>query len=155
MPHYALIDAARDPRILPMLKQEARWRCMFAADVRPEIAPKAPYIVRLDPGSPFTNTFRQYGWINAWGVTCHAPADLHATRKALRPNLEAMMPGSGKTVLFRFYDPRVFVPFIEACTPGDLGPWFDPVDAWWAPHPRSGATMKYTLGPEGLVVETV
>ena len=154
MPHYALIDAARDPRILPMIQQEERWRCLFAADVRPEIAPKAPYIVRLDPGRAFTDTFRQYGWLNHWGITCHAPADLYHTRKALRPNLEAMLPGTGETVLFRFYDPRVFVPFMEASGPGDLDAWFDPVDAWWARHPRTGATMKYTRGPQGLVTET-
>lgn len=155
MPHYALVDAARDKRILPMIKGEERWKCLLGGTPQDDVAERAPYIVRLDPGRQFTKIMQQYGWANAWGITCHAPADLHTTRKALRLNLEAVLPPDGRIALFRFYDPRVFVPFIEATGPGELDPWFDPMDAYWAPNPKTGATMKYTRGPQGLIVETV
>jgi hypothetical protein len=155
MPHYALIDAARDARILPLIQQEAHWKCLFGGEPKPEIAPKAPYIVRLDPGRPLTRIMQEHGWLNQWGITCHARADLHATRKALRLNLEAVLPPDGRVALFRFYDPRVFVPFIEATSGGDLDAWFDPIDAWWARNDKTGATMKYTRGPQGLLAETL
>ena len=37
MPHFALIDTARDSRLLPMIQQEAQWRCMFGGEVAPEM----------------------------------------------------------------------------------------------------------------------
>ena len=155
MPHYALLDAARDPRLPDLIRGEAAWRSMFGASVDARVQEKGPFIVRLDPGRPLTRILQQHGWVNHWGITCHARADLHATRRALRPNLEAVLPPDGRIVLFRYYDPRVFVPFIEATEGEGLDPWFDPVDAWWARNEKTGATMKYTRGPQGLVAETV
>ena len=154
MPHFALIDTARDSRLLPMIQQEAQWRCMFGGEVAPEVMAVAPFIVRLDPGRPFTKALQTQGWTDHWGITCHAAASLIDTRRMLRRNLEAMTP-SGQNLLFRFYDPRVFVPFIEVATPADLDPWFDPVDMYWARNAKTGATMKYSRGPNGLVIETV
>ena len=144
MPHFALIDAARDPSIANLVRQEKAWQCMFGGNLDPAVEAVAPYIVRLDPGSNFTNILQTHGWTNAWGITCHAAAKMVDVRRKLRQNLEVVMP-LGETGLFRFYDPRVFVPFISASAPHELEPWFDPIDAYWAPHPKTGATMVFTI----------
>lgn len=154
MPHFALIDAARDPMILPLLEQEAQWACLFGGNVPAEVRPKAPYILRLDPGSPFRKTLEGTGWAKHWGITCHAPERLLNVRRELRKNMQARLP-AGEVVLFRFYDPRVFVPFLQATEGEALDPWFGLIDTWWAPHPRTGATMKFTRDGEALAVETV
>lgn len=150
MPHYALIDAARDPQILTLLRQEAEYRCLFGGTLDPEVEKVAPYIVRLDPGSNFPKILQGYGWVNHWGITCHAPARIMDVRRQLRRNLEVRLP-LGEVSLFRFYDPRVWVPFMLASSgAAELDPWFDPIDAYWAPHPKTGATMHFTRAGDSI-----
>ena len=141
MPHFALIDAARDDAIYNLLSREPGAESLFAGTLDPELARAAPYIVELRPESPFRDALQSYGWPRAWGITCHSTAERAATRRTLRRNMQAMLP-SGRVGLFRFYDPRVWLPFISASQGAELDPWFDPITDYWAPHPRSGATLQ-------------
>jgi hypothetical protein len=154
LPHFALIDAAREEMIYPLIQQEAVFQSLFGGKLAPELVPVAPYIVRLDPGTRFTQAFQQRGWVNKWGITCHAAAKLPDVRRQLRRNIEAILP-DGTVTLFRFYDPRVFVPFITGSSAEELGPWFGPIDAYWAPHPTSGATMQYMLQDGALTAHQI
>ena len=74
-----------------------------------------------------------------------------AVRKQVRRSLQAMLP-DGQVALFRFYDPRVFVPFLDAATGADLDPWFGPVTDWWAPvaGANGGTTRRYRRAGAGL-----
>ena len=148
MPHYALIDCAVDPALFPMVAKEAQYKCLFAGALDPALIAAAPYIVRLDQGSALHKALLGPGWSAHWGMIVASPADLMTVRKALRENLQVMLPDH-KVVLFRFYDPRVFVPYIEACADAELDPWFDPVTDYWAAGPEG--TLHYQRGPQGLI----
>lgn len=149
MPHFALIDAARDDSILPLIQQEKSYRCLFGGDLEPEVEKVAPYIVQLDRNSQFPNVLQTHGWVNNWGITCHASAPLMTVRRKLRQSLEAVLP-TGEVALFRFYDPRVWVPFIMASKGSELDPWFDPIDSYWARHPKSGATLHFSRNGDAV-----
>ena len=41
----------------------------------------------------------------------------------------------GMVAQFRFYDPRVFGPFLSSCTPDELASWFDGVSAYLVERP--------------------
>lgn len=147
MPHYALIDCAADPALYPMILREAAYKCLFSGAIDPDLISVTPHIVLLEDGSPLHQALLGQGWAQNWGIVCAAQASLFDVRRALRGNLQAMLP-DGKVVLFRFYDPRVFKPFIEACAPAELGAWFDPISDYWVPS--EGGTLWYGAGPDGL-----
>ncbi|MEL6521429.1 MAG: DUF4123 domain-containing protein [Pseudomonadota bacterium] len=152
MPHFALVDAARDPMIYPMVRDEAQSQCLFGGKIDPVMNDVVPYIVRLDPGSRFRQALEGYGWANYWGITCYAPERMLNVRRELRKNLQARLP-DGRAVLFRFYDPRVWVPFITSSSGEELDPWFDLIETYWAPHPKTGATMMFTREDGALVAK--
>ncbi|MBM7066854.1 DUF4123 domain-containing protein [Actibacterium sp. 188UL27-1] len=152
MPHFALIDAARDPKIYPMLQGEKQVQSLFGGRIDPHMQDVVPYILRLDPASPFRRALEEYGWVNHWGITCYAPAKMVNVRRELRKNMQARLPDS-QVALFRFYDPRVWVPFITSSSGAELNPWFDLIESYWAPHPKTGATMKFTCEDGALIAQ--
>lgn len=145
MPHYALIDCAVDPALFPMVAREAEYKCLFSGALDPALISAAPYIVRLDQGSDLHKALLGPGWGANWGMIVASQAPLAPVRKALRANLQALLPDH-RVMLFRFYDPRVFVPFIEACAGDELDAWFDPVTDYWAPGPEGTLHYQRTDG---------
>lgn len=144
MPLYGLVDCARDPGIFPLLRREPVQRSLFSGTLDPELASVSPHIVQLDPGSPFREALETRGWGDNWGIVCASDSPLRAVRHQLRKNLQAMLP-DGTAVLFRFYDPRVFRPYIESCPAADLPAWFGAITGYWVPGPE-GTTLYQCPG---------
>ena len=147
MPHYALIDCAADPALYPMILREVAYKCLFAGAVDPDLISASPHIVQLESGSVLHRELMGQGWARNWGIVCASEASLWDVRRQLRGNLQVMLP-DGQVVLFRFYDPRVFVPYIEACEAKDLGSWFGQISDYWVPS--EGGTLRFRAGPEGV-----
>jgi len=114
MPLYGIIDAAHDPRIHLAIKAEEQWKSLFGGPIDPDLLPFTPHIVRLDDHGQFKGIFQRHGWDLNWGLVCWSSVSLMDVRRVLRRNLQAMLP-DGRAVLFRFYDPRVWRPYIETC----------------------------------------
>lgn len=149
MPVYALIDCAADPALYPMVRAGPEQQSLFSGTLSPELVGATPHILRLDPDGPFLRALMAGGWAANWGVICAAGAPMGAVRRQVRRPLQAMLP-DGQVALFRFYDPRVFVPFLEAAGGADLDPWFGPVTDWWAPV-AGGGTRRYRREGGALV----
>jgi hypothetical protein len=147
MPHYALIDCAADPALYPMILREGAYKCLFGGAVSPDLISAAPHIVELQQGSALHTALMGEGWYRNWGIVCASEANLWDVRKAVRGNLQATLP-DGKVVLFRFYDPRVFAPFIEACTPAEAAEWFTTVTDYWVATQEG--TVHYGFGAQGV-----
>jgi len=142
MPVYALIDCAMDPALYPLIRAEPQQQSLFSGTLSPELIGATPHILRLERDGPFLRALQGGGWAAGWGMICAAGAPLAEVRRQVRRPLQAMLP-DGQVALFRFYDPRVFVPFIEATSGAGLDPWFGPVTDWWAPVAgRSGTTTR-------------
>jgi hypothetical protein len=128
---YAVLDGGSIPDLLDKLYGDRRpeFECLYEGEIKPDLAEVAPYLVRLESKSEFTEWVIQEGWGNHWGVFAVAPVDLRAMRHHLRHFL--IVHGSdGKSFYFRFYDPRVLRPYLPSCNSGELTEFFGPVKTW-------------------------
>lgn len=124
---YALLDAARDERILRLLKRSSEeYASLYEGPEGEELAEVAPYLVRLEPDSPLLQQLLEKGWGNAWGVYLFSEAPFPEVRRHFRHFLKVQTE-EGKQLHFRFYDPRVLRVFLPTCRPGELRELFGPV----------------------------
>jgi hypothetical protein len=131
-PHrtFALLDAARDERIYPaLLGADCEWLCLYRGDASVSMAEVAPYLVELDPTSLFAPWLLENGWGNSWGIFFNAVASLEILRAHFRRFVMVQLP-DGRSVYFRFYDPRVLRVYLPTCTAEELETMFGPVDRY-------------------------
>jgi Domain of unknown function (DUF4123) len=141
---YALIDAARDPSLYPLVMEASGQACLFGGDVEEPLNRAAPYLVNLKAQEPLFRAWRTAGRGQAWGIMCRSGLPLDGLRRHFRHFLMAKLP-DGTVAQFRFYDPRVFNPFLSSCTADELGPWFQGVSAYLAEDQATGAFHEFTL----------
>lgn len=123
---FAIIDGARDPRLEGLVKGCKDHICLYKGKLDPQISQIAPWLVRLDEHEPLLSTWQQHGQGQNWGLMLLSALSLEDLQRHFRKFLEAQLP-DGMTVMFRFYDPRVFGTYLASATPEELAPWFDGV----------------------------
>jgi len=126
-PLFAILDAARDVRILALLltyKEECQ--SLYEGEQGAKLAQVAPYLVRLQKESKLLEALVKEGWSKSWGIYLTSDADFQEVRRHLRHFLQVKLP-SGEQVYFRFYDPRVMRVFLPTCTPEDTTQFFGPI----------------------------
>lgn len=121
---YAVIDAARDPKLRGLIEQCSSWVCLFAGNVPDVLAAAAPHLVKLVPGEPLFEAWKTDGRGQNWGIMCRSPRPIDVLRRHFRQFLQAKKP-DGMVILFRYYDPRVFNVYIRGATPEEQAPWFE------------------------------
>src|SRR3982750_2747742 len=105
---YALLDGARDPRIYPILSRSLTDSCcLYTGELPRALAEVAPYLVALGRDSKLTAGLTEGGWGQSWGVFLSSTAILQDLRRHFRRFLR-VQDESGRRLIFRFYDPRVF-----------------------------------------------
>jgi pSer/pThr/pTyr-binding forkhead associated (FHA) protein len=126
-PLFAILDAARDIRILALLlHHKEQCESLYEGEQGATLAQVAPYLVRLAKESPLLKALVKEGWGKSWGVYLTCPNDFEEVRRHLRHFLQVKLP-SGEQVYFRFYDPRVMRVFLPTCTPEDATQFFGPI----------------------------
>lgn len=126
-PLYAVLDAARDIRILALLlHHKEECQSLYEGEQGAKLAQVAPYLVRLQKESKLLEALVKEGWGKSWGIYLTSPSDLQEVRRHFRHFLEVKLP-SGEQVYFRFYDPRVMRVFLPTCTPEDVTQFFGPI----------------------------
>ncbi len=130
---YAVLDGASNPALLDHLYAAERpeFACLYRGELEPDLAECAPYLVRLEADSPFTqwvigNCLGQY-----WGIIALSRADLQAMLQHLR-KLNMVYDPDNRPLLFRYYDPRVLLEFLPLCDIGQLTDFYGPVEAFFA-----------------------
>src|SRR5262249_36003644 len=119
-PVYALLDAARGERVYDAVRGCGRpFEPLYDGKLAPELAGVAPYLVELAADHPFTGQLLGEGWGDSWGCFLSAPVDLRGLRRHLRRFLKVRTENR-KTLVFRYYDPRVLRLYLPTCTPGEL-----------------------------------
>jgi hypothetical protein len=108
--------------------------------------------VRLEADSPFTEWVLRDGWGVHWGVFIVSAANLRTLRNHFREFLRVELPDR-RTVLFRYYDPRVFRSFVPACNAAELGKFFGPVQSFVVEGETPEAGVKYSLAGNALKLE--
>lgn len=149
-PLYALLDAARDPNVLELLRPSgAEHQSLYEGFKGELLADFAPYLVRLAANSPFLETLAREGWGRAWGVYLTAGAPFADVRRHLRRFLMVKVEG-GREVYFRYYDPRVLRVFLPTCTPEEARDFFGPIESYLMEAPEPAQVLRFTVGAAGV-----
>ena len=123
-PLFAILDAARDVRILGLLiHHKEKCQSLYEGPEGAKLAQVAPYLVRLTPDSKLLEALVKEGWGKSWGVYLTCAGELMEVRRHLRHFLQAKLP-DGEQVYFRFYDPRVMRVFLPTCIPEEATQFF-------------------------------
>jgi hypothetical protein len=126
---WAVLDCARDPAVYrALLESRLEFRCLYSGRLPAELERVAPQLVELLPGHRLVDRLLNEGWGRSWGVFVKIvdPSSLrHHLRKFLKVRDE-----DGKSLIFRYYDPRVLRTYLPSCRPGEVEALFGPVTAY-------------------------
>ena len=123
---FAVVDAAQDERLFPLVQQCVGRACLLSGALAPAVAAAAPYLVAVDEAEPLIGEWRESGAGRNWGMLCESALSLEGMRKHLRRFLQVMLP-DGTIAQFRFYDPRVLTVYLPTAPADQLSQWFDGV----------------------------
>lgn len=131
-PLYAILDAARTPRILELLSvAQERFECLYNGESAVHLAACAPYLVELPARSRLLRKLVREGWGQSWGIFLVSQRPFEEIRKHFRRFL-IVKDEAGAEYYFRFYDPRVLRVFLAACNAGESAELCGPIDRIWA-----------------------
>jgi len=154
-PLWAVLDGAQDARISSWIRGgSSPWACLYAGALAPELQEVAPYLVRILPERPDALRLLEHGWERNWGVFAATTAPQPELRRHLRRHLRVRTE-TGKTLLLRWYDPRVLRMYLPTCTANELKAFFGPVRAFIGEGPERGQLQVFTAPVARLQVETV
>ncbi|MGI4757938.1 MAG: DUF4123 domain-containing protein [Janthinobacterium lividum] len=132
-PLYAVLDGARDPRILSLLVQhKCQYVWLFQEGTPTELLSFAPYLVALPAESPIMEPLLDLGWEQDWGIYLTSSAGPANLLLSLRRLLLADQP-DGQQVFLRFYDPRVLRPLLASSSPWQWPFFFSAVQSYLVP----------------------
>ncbi len=142
---WAVVDAARDSRILPMLQSfHLERHCLYSGPLPPALEAAAPYLVQLDYEDPGTRHFLEHAWGNSWGIFLKCGTHTNALRRHLREFL-VVCDASGRRLVFRYYDPRVLRVFLPTCTERELEAIFGPIDRFWIEDEQPDTALEFSF----------
>jgi hypothetical protein len=142
-PLFAVLDAARDPKILALLMQyQEEYVSLYEGAAGAKLVEFAPYLVRLEQDSRLLEVLVKEGWGNSWGVYLTSSGDIMQVRHHLRHFLEVDLP-NGEQVYFRFYDPRVLRVFFPTCTSEDVKEFFGPIKNYLAEDEEPDTLLRF------------
>jgi hypothetical protein len=148
---FVVLDGASVPGLLEKL---AQWHppaeCLYRGEIKPEVAPVAPYLAQMEPESDFAKWVLSEGWGKHWGIFAIVEADLRTMRQHFRRFI-TVHDESGKPLLFRYYDPRVLRTFLPTCNAKELAEIFGPVVCYVAEGEEPDTALRFEVRGGKLV----
>ena len=154
---YALLDGARDRRIEPMIRLSGlEYTCLYGGRLSPPLERAAPYLVHLTPRSSFTSDFLSRGWGRSWGILTVVPPDctMQQQRRHFRTILRVKTE-DGRTLVFRFYDPRVLRIYLPTCMARETEQVFGPIPKIGIESEDGDALLVYSPDRDSPSLQTV
>lgn len=140
---YALLDGARDTRILPLIERSRLdYTSLFRGRLPRRLALASPYLVSLGRTSAFTAELLEAGWGGGWGYFVESPVILQDLRRHFRRFLQVEDP-AGRRLFFRHYDPRVMRVFLPTCNAAELEFVFGPVRRFVIEDSRPDVLLEF------------
>jgi hypothetical protein len=142
---FAVLDSARNQAIRPaLMATDLEYRCLYRGEIPIVLAKVAPYLVELPRESGFLDFLINRGWGDSWGVFLTSTAPLDELRRHLRRFLRVRDP-MGRTLVFRYYDPRVMRTFLPTCSPTQLESLFADIHSFVIENPEGDGMTEYSL----------
>ena len=152
---YAVLDGARSPRVYDLLRRSgAPHQPLYDGALDPALAEAAPHLVALEREHAFTAALLGEGWGESWGSFVASPARFPELRRHLRRFLRVRTE-DGRTLLFRYYDPRVLRVYLPTCTPDELATFFGPITRFATEDDTGAAALIFERRGSALALETV
>lgn len=128
---HAILDAARDPRVLELLTCSIdQARSLYEGPRAESFAEIAPYLVRFTPDSPLLEKLVMEGWGERWGIYLTSIQSYKELRRHFRRFLKVEDADTGEELYFRFYDPDVLRVFLPSCLPRQAAEIWSDVDSF-------------------------
>lgn len=146
---HALLDAARSPRVLELLKESVdEHQSLFDGLGGASLWRVAPYLVKLAPeGSGMFARLLEEGLGRSFGIFVVSGASFKEVRRHFRRLLRVEDP-ERRPMFFRLYDPRVLRTFLPTCSERQLEELFaGVVSAYVAEGESPGEVHVFRLGP--------
>lgn len=142
-PLFAVLDAARDDRVLEVLRESVEEvRSLYEGLKGEALAEVAPYLVSLPRGSRLLRVLVMEGWGLRWGIYLTSPRPFKDVRTQLRRFLLVEDEEDGKRLYFRYYDPATLRVFLPSCAPRQLAELAGPIRAFLAEGP-DGEVLRF------------
>ena len=117
-PLYAVLDSARDERILELLRESVeKHQSLYEGQPGEPLADVAPYLAGpMRQDSRLLERLVLEGWGRRWGIWCTSEEIFVDVRRHWRRFLMVELEDGAQKVYFRFYDPGVLAVFMPICT---------------------------------------
>jgi hypothetical protein len=153
LPLFALLDAARDPSVLELLRSHSELHySLYDGPEAEKLSEVAPYLVQLSARSPLTEALIRKHWGQSFGTFVYALTDFTALRRHLRRFL-MVEDERKKRMYFRFYDPRVLRAFLPTCTTEEATQFFGPIAYFLIESDQAGTASVGSLREGALRIE--
>jgi hypothetical protein len=140
---YAVLDAARAPGVLDLLRRSGhRAQSLYTGSRAELLGTVAPYLVEMPKDSNFHHQLWKYAWGNDWGIFIASNVGFVSTRKHLRRFLRVVIP-DGRKGLFRFYDPRVLRAYLHTCSTEDFVLFHGPITCFICEHEEDESAVIF------------
>jgi hypothetical protein len=147
---FAVLDGAQIPELrMKIYEMKPVHYCLFSGELEPDMQEVAPYMVRLLPGTPFTDWLLSEVWGKNWGIF----AQTRETVLEMRNHFSAILTvydEAGTPMTFRYYDPRVWRKFVPTCQPDEIKTLFGKVDTFLVESEDKQTLVKYETTTEGF-----
>jgi len=153
---YVILDGARDDRVFPMVHTSGLdFACLLSGKLPRALAKAAPYLLELRPNHPFLHRVLEAGWGRSWGFFFTSDEELAVLRRHFRGFLKVKNDRTGKSMFFRFFDPRVLRVYLPTCTGEELVFVLDPVDTCYVEGEDPAEAWAFSLDYPAVFGEEV
>jgi len=129
---YAVLDGASVINLPQRLYESGAVNlCLYRGELSDEMVHVAPYLVFLEKGSHFADWLLTDCWGKHWGIFAQTGVSISTLHRHFR-TLLTVNTEAGDPLLFRYYDPRILVPFLLTCAIDELNMIFGPVKYYFA-----------------------
>jgi len=129
---FCVLDGASVPELpMQLYKMEAANHCLFKGKLEPDMLYAAPYLVYLRRNDKFTEWVFNEGFGKHWGIFVQSSSSAIEMRSHFR-SLVKVYDEQAKSMIFRFYDPRVLTRFLPTCNQAQLKSFFGAVESFYA-----------------------
>ena len=143
-PIHAVLDAARTPRILTVLREAVEeHRSLYEGVPGEALDDVAPYLVKLGAGSRLLSQLVREGWTRRWGIYLVGDVRERDLRRHLRRFLVVEEEDTRERLYFRYYDPAALRDVWPTCTRRQKDDLLGPLSAYLVEGPR-GEVLRLT-----------
>jgi hypothetical protein len=151
---YALLDAARDDRVLEMLKASGEeYQSLYEGEQGETLADVAPYLVHLPRNSQLVDALAREAWGKSWGIYLICGHSFQDVRRHFRHFL-LVKDEAGQRLFFRFYDPRVLRVYLPTCNIAEATRFFGPVFSFLMEDEDPEIVLRFRHASGALVQES-